>query len=242
MTSTASLVVGAIVGAGLATTVFLLRSDGTTAPSSPALAADATTAVQAQRTSDAAPLTDIAADLRSLHAAVRALDAKLDAALAARVPADGSGKTTTVTIDPTALQQAIVEAEAKAKRAKFDALKPGEAMYEAEQLINTRKDLGAAREMLEALQQRPLSADDRQKATQQLGIGHRASGGLSASKRALQQAIDIAGGVDTEAGGWAAFQLAWSHQFGDEPAVAPSLLKKNLVAPMRRTVGFPHGG
>ena len=61
--------------------------------------------------------------------------------------ADGSSA---VTIDSAMLQRAVEQAQAAAERERFLAMKPGEVLRSAEELINSRSDLGKARKMLEA--------------------------------------------------------------------------------------------
>ena len=170
----------------------------------------------------------LAEEVAALQAAVAAIDGKIDRALAAQerttaVPSDGSSD---VTIDPAMLERAVREAQANAERERFLAMKPGEVLHSAEELTNSRSDLGKARKMLEDLLARPLGADDRQKALTQLGIAHRNSGDLESSKDSLQQAIDLAGGTDTESGAWAAFQLAWTCQYANDAVSARRWFEK----------------
>lgn len=199
-----------------------VRGGGEVPPAAPAPGTEvtATSPLPAPAESGDGALAGLQAKVDSVHAALRSLDAKLDAALAARSPAEGPADLRPVTVDAAMLQQALIEAEAKVKRDKLAAMKPGEVIQAAADLTNSRKDLGAAREMLEALLQRSLTPEERQKALTHLGITHRASGDLTQSKQVLQGAVDFAGGADTQAGAWAAFQLAWTHQSGNDLASA----------------------
>jgi hypothetical protein len=222
MSQPTSLLVAALVGAAATAAAFVvMRERDATLAAPPAAAPDSGTASLATATPGAQPealspsFAAIAARVESLHDALRGIDSKLDAVLAARTaagPANGGG----VTVDPAMLETALVAATAKAERAKLDAMKPGEVIKAAEQLVNTRSDLGRAREMLESLLQRSLTPEERQQASVQLGIAHRSSGDFAAAQQVLQHAIDLAGGIDVESGAWAAFQLAWNHQFGND--------------------------
>ena len=170
----------------------------------------------------AAALTALAERVTELQDSLRAIDRKLDALSVARdrVDATSTASGAGVAVDAATLQLAIEAAQQKAERAKFEAMKPGEVLRSAEELINTRQDLGKARAMLEALLQRNLAPEERQRALLQLGLGHRAGKDFAAAQATLQQAIDLAGGTATEPGAWAAFQMAWNHQMANDPATA----------------------
>lgn len=201
---------GAVVGVTVTLAVIVPRST----PARDVVEVDSP-GMRAGSEADATAIAALAGEVQSLRAAVAAIDDKLDRALAGkeRIAGTNSAIDTGVTIDPDMLLRAIERAQTKAERDKFLAMTPGEVLESAEELINTRTDLGKARKMLEDLLALPLSADDQQKALLQLGIAHRNGGDLKLSKAALQQAIDAAGGTENESGAWAAFQMAWSCQY-----------------------------
>lgn len=171
---------------------------------------------------DVSAIAPLAEEVRELRASLAAVDEKLDRALAGRDRSAGAstGADTSVTIDPDMLQRAIAQAQTQAERDKFLAMTPGEVLQSAQELINSRSDLGKARKMLEDLLARPLAVDDRQKALLQLGIGLRNGGDLEESKASLQRAIDLAGGTENESGAWAAFQMAWTCEHQNDTRAA----------------------
>jgi tetratricopeptide (TPR) repeat protein len=169
-----------------------------------------------------AELAAVTQRLETLQATVSLVAEKLDQALAARQRADAPSASAAdgVTVDADALQRAIEAAQQRAERAKFDAMTTGEVLSTATELTNTNKDLGKARRLLEDLLARNLTPAERQKALLQLGIAHRSGADFEQSKAVLQQAIDLGGGIDVEAGAWAAFQLAWTCSYAGDAAGA----------------------
>jgi hypothetical protein len=215
-----SLALAALAGAAIATTLTFVLSAGRAERARPALTGEAPAPPASIAASDASALADLADRITALQMAVGELERKLDAVLSARERAspatDGEG----VVIDAATLQRAIEGAQASAELAKLNAMKPAEVLSTAEELVNTRKDLGKARQLLEGLLARPLTPAERQKVLTELGIAHRGGGDFESSEAVLQQAVDLAGGTATEAGAWAGFQMAWTFQFADDAVSA----------------------
>src|SRR5262245_33259060 len=216
-----NLAAAALAGAAVAATAMFAAS-GLFAPrplppADGAAAVDAAPPAAAAAAPVGAELAAVTQRLDTLHSMVALVADKLDQALAARQRADAPASAADgVTVDADALQRAIEAAQQKAEREKFDAMTTGEVLRSAEELVNTNKDLAKARGMLEDLLARPLAPAERQKALLQLGIAHRSGADFDRSKAVLQQAIDLAGGTEVEAGAWAAFQLAWTCSYAGD--------------------------
>jgi hypothetical protein len=211
-------------GAAMAAAFLVSRGDAVAPPASAPMpqAAPIVVASSPPANGGAGDLAAVHTKLDAMQATLRALDAKVDDALTARAPAGVDAAV--VTIDPAvleaAMQRAIVEAEAEAKRVKVAEMQPREVVREAADLVNANRDIAGARGLLEALLQRQLTPEERCDAMVQLGIVHRAAGDHRAAKAALQGVIDEAGGVGTKAGARAAFQMAWTHEGASERASA----------------------
>ena len=223
MGTPASLAVAALAGAAIAVTMTYVLSAGRAERAPLAFDGETQAPPASTAASDtSAALADMADRITALQAALGELERKLDAALSVRErvgPATGAGGAGMV-IDAATLQRAIEGAQANAELAKLDAMKPGEVLRTAEELVNTLKDLGKARLLLEGLLARPLTQEERQQALTQLGIAHRSGSYFESAKAVLQQAVDLAGGTATEAGAWAGFQMAWTYQFESDAASA----------------------
>src|SRR5262249_38436548 len=159
-----SLLVAALAGAAVAGGVaFLLREPPAAHPAGTAQG-DATAATLTPATasggSDAAAIAELRDRGAALQSTVAAIDRKLDAAAAVRERA--APDAAAAGVDPAVLVRAVETAQANAERAKFEAMKPGEVLESATELVNTRKDLGKARQMLEDLLHRQLTPEDRQ--------------------------------------------------------------------------------
>jgi len=220
MGTQSNLVAAALAGAAVAVAVTFaaggLFAPRPLPPTDGAAAADALPPAAAPAAVAGAELAAVTQRLETLQATVALVAEKLDQALAARQRAAPASAADGVTVDADALQHAIEAAQQKAERAKFDAMTTGEVLRSAEELVNTNKDLAKARRLLEDLLARPLAPAERQKALLQLGIAHRSGADFEQSKAVLQQAIDLGGGTDVEAGAWAAFQLAWTCSFAGD--------------------------
>src|SRR5262249_22789109 len=152
-------------GAAVAGSVaFVLREPPAEHPPAGAAHADAAVPAPAAPSvaGDAAAIAELRNRVAALQSTVAGIDRKLDAALAVRERA--APDAAAANVDPAVLVRAVETAQANAERAKFEALKPGEVLESATELVNTRKDLGKARQMLEDLLRRQLTPEDRQKA------------------------------------------------------------------------------
>jgi hypothetical protein len=213
----ATMLASAAGGAAITAVLLLARDDDARPPApSPIPPAEAVVApVSRPLVADGVDLAAVHTKLDAMHASLRALDAKVDAALVARTAAAAS-----TAIDPNMLRQALMEAEAGVRRAKFDAMQPRDVLRAAGELTNARKDLGTAQEMLQALLERPLQPEERQEALVQLGIVTRERDDVEGSRRTFEQAVTLAGGAGTARGAEATYQLAWTHHRANDVASA----------------------
>lgn len=157
-------------------------------------------------TSTGADLAPIAARLDELTERLRALDAKVDAVLAA--PARVAvGESPSQAVDADALFRAMEQVEQK----KLEALSD-DALLQSSRVAMKAGNAEDAVRRLETLLQRPLTPEKRSDLMMELGMHYRTQAteaSLAASNRTLQAVIDSQG-IGSRVGVAAANQLAWT--------------------------------
>lgn len=160
----------------------------------------------AAATATGADLAPIAARLDDLAERLRALDAKVDAVLAAPARVAVSDQPS-LAVDADALLRAMEEVEQK----ELEALSDDALLHTSRVAMKSGNAEDGVRR-LEELLRRPLTPEKRTEVMMELGMLYRSQGteaSLAASHKTLQAVID-AQGIGSRAGVAAANQLAWT--------------------------------
>jgi outer membrane murein-binding lipoprotein Lpp len=211
--TTSSVVVGVLIGAGLAIAASWAfapaREAGPVGGDHGTISASAAMRREGGDAADAG-LAQLSERIEQLSAAVAALEKKVDALperMPVRVPAQAPAPRV---IDEVALLAAMKRATETLGDARLEAMTDDELRAESQLLLRAdHLDKPGARRAIEVLLARQLKPSDRAKAMTELGVVLRASHDLEGSAQALQKVVDTFG-IETTEGAAAAYQLVWT--------------------------------
>lgn len=230
MRPSAALMLSFVLGAGAASTGWLVAQLDRGAMPPAVVGADATRDKPATETRSPAPPRPAATeDLGNIARRLEALEGKIDALTAAVQSSGDRVPVQNASIDENALATAIERAETRREQQRIEAMSDSELLAEASRLGHKGEDPATAARLLEQLLARSLQPAQRVEAMTQLGMAQREADPAK-SIATLQSAVALAG-ADSQAGAWASFQLIWSAQRQGDHALALGAAEAALRSP-----------